>query len=228
MPHDNPAHRPLAAPFCYRLAQRARRMPYPNGFRRPPGDDMTATLKTGGFEYNLATLPQPEPPAAPQLVGSILSATPIPQAKHKEFPMKPRSPNSLDSHIGTRIRMRRLELGISQQKLGESLGVSFQQVQKYEIGVNRVGAGRIQEIAQVLRVDVGFFYQSSPRRTAVGKTGKIDSIMDQFMATKDGLVIAGAFTRIQDANIRRIIASAIGNLGQAFATLNAPPSAKAE
>lgn len=131
--------------------------------------------------------------------------------------MKPRGPSLLDSYIGTRIRIRRLEVGLSQQQLGEALGVSFQQIQKYERGINRVGAGRVQEIAQVLRVEVGFFFQSAPIR-GEAKSNKIDPSMDQFMVTKDALVIASAFTRIKDANIRHIIASAVGKLSQTLAT----------
>lgn len=69
-----------------------------------------------------------------------------------------RRPSSLDVYVGTRMRMRRLELGMSQEKLGEVLGLTFQQVQKYEKGVNRIGAGRLYELAHALGVSVGYFY----------------------------------------------------------------------
>ena len=70
----------------------------------------------------------------------------------------------VDGHVGRRIRERRLALGISQEKLGNALGISFQQIQKYEVGTNRVAAGRLWDIAKVLEVDVGYFFEGIERR----------------------------------------------------------------
>ena len=76
-----------------------------------------------------------------------------------------RSPNPVDKHVGNRVRMRRLMLGISQQNLGGALGVSFQQVQKYENGANRIGASRLQQISDILEVPAAFFFEGAPNCT---------------------------------------------------------------
>src|ERR1700676_1071525 len=110
--------------------------------------------------------------------------------------MKQRSAGKPDIELGKRIRLRRVEQRISQAELGEQLGVSFQQIQKYEKGVNRVGAGRLVQLAKSLDCEVGFFLPASSDRP------KASSVLDEFMTTKDGLTIAQAFGRIADENIR--------------------------
>jgi transcriptional regulator with XRE-family HTH domain len=120
---------------------------------------------------------------------------------------KPRRPDPVDAHIGARIRMRRLELGISQTALGDHLRLTFQQIQKYEKGTNRVGGSRMAQIASMLGVEVAYFY---PAQDAKGPP--VVSEMDKFLATKDGLVIARAFVRIADPEVRRIIAGFIDQL----------------
>ena len=121
----------------------------------------------------------------------------------------------MDIHIGSRIRMRRNQLGMSQEKLAEGLGLTFQQVQKYEKGMNRVGGSRMAAIAELLGVDVGFFYLNAPG--ASGSHTLADSTMDDFMASKDGLIIAEAFVQIVDPDVRRAVATAIGMIGRALA-----------
>ena len=76
-----------------------------------------------------------------------------------------KKPNPIDIHVGSRIRLRRTMLGMSQEKLGESLGITFQQIQKYEKGTNRVGASRLQNIASILNVPVSFFFDDAPAST---------------------------------------------------------------
>ena len=76
-------------------------------------------------------------------------------------------PNPIDVHVGSRVRLRRNMLGLSQEKLGDALGLTFQQVQKYEKGINRVGAARLQQIAEVLGVDISFFYDGDGKEPAV-------------------------------------------------------------
>jgi transcriptional regulator with XRE-family HTH domain len=76
--------------------------------------------------------------------------------------MVKRTTNPVDKHVGSRIRMRRIMLGMSQEKLSDGLGLTFQQVQKYEKGVNRIGAGRLQHISQLLQVPVPFFFEGAP------------------------------------------------------------------
>jgi transcriptional regulator with XRE-family HTH domain len=117
--------------------------------------------------------------------------------------MAKKSPNAFDRQIGVRVRMRRLTLDMSQQKLAADLGVSFQQVQKYEKGVNRVGAGRLQQIADLLQVPITFFHEDFPtaRRT---KSALPASIAD-FLGSSDGLALAQAFVGIRDARQRRCL-----------------------
>ena len=76
--------------------------------------------------------------------------------------MAKKAPNPVDRHVGGRVRMRRMMLAMSQEKLGESLGLTFQQVQKYEKGTNRIGASRLQQISQILQVPVSFFFEDAP------------------------------------------------------------------
>jgi transcriptional regulator with XRE-family HTH domain len=126
-------------------------------------------------------------------------------------PAKPRSPNTVDQHIGSRIRQRRNELHLSQEKLAEAMGISFQQVQKYEKGTNRVAGSRMVQIAVLLKADIDFFYPAK----ANGQR-PVASIMDGFLASKDGVVIAEAFVRIKDPQVRHIIASSIARLAGAL------------
>lgn len=128
-----------------------------------------------------------------------------------------KSPDPIDRHIGARIRMRRNQLGISQSALGEHLGLTFQQVQKYEKGMNRVGGSRMAQIAGHLQVEVGFFYQGAPGTDTAQPLGMVNSTMDEFMASKDGLIIAEAFVQITDPIIRHAVADAIGQIGRALA-----------
>jgi transcriptional regulator with XRE-family HTH domain len=103
-----------------------------------------------------------------------------------------RSATSIDAHIGTRIRMRRVERKLSQSELGDAVGVSFQQIQKYEKGTNRVGSGRLQLIANVLEAKVSFFYEGQP-----GERGASDTAaMTAFMTSPYGAAIAEAFNRL--------------------------------
>src|SRR5436190_20886443 len=107
-----------------------------------------------------------------------------------------KSPNSVDTHVGARIRMRRLMLALSQTQLGDALGLTFQQVQKYENGSNRVGAGRLQHIASILRVPVCFFFEETPiNRSELAQILDAPSpeFVAAFISTTDGLKIARAF-----------------------------------
>ena len=123
-----------------------------------------------------------------------------------------RRANPMDVHVGTRVRLRRMLLGMSQEKLGEHLGLTFQQVQKYEKGVNRVGASRLFDLAKVLGVPVQFFYDEAP----VGVHGSVapmmgfaeqpsESYVVEFLGTREGLELNKAFARIKDPKVRRSI-----------------------
>src|ERR1700760_4995215 len=122
--------------------------------------------------------------------------------------MSTKAPNPVDRYVGSRGRMRRIMLGISKEKLGEALGLTSQQVQKYEKGTNRVGASRIEQIAEILQVPVSFLFEGSPTATAnaEGNTaGPSPSYVSDFLATSEGLALTRAFTRINDAKLRRSI-----------------------
>jgi transcriptional regulator with XRE-family HTH domain len=126
--------------------------------------------------------------------------------------MKPKSINSTDQHVGSRVRMRRMMLGMTQADLSEAIGVTFQQVQKYEKGTNRVSASRLQHISHVLQVPVSFFFED-----ADGSSPRHDAPPDEithFMATADGLALAKAFMRIRNIEVRRRIAALVAEIEQ--------------
>jgi transcriptional regulator with XRE-family HTH domain len=119
-------------------------------------------------------------------------------------------PNPTDKHVGSRVRMRRMMLGMSQEKLGDALGLTFQQVQKYEKGTNRIGASRLQQISHVLQVPVEFFFEGGPS-AQLGSRGEgmsdapSPAYVADFLATSDGLALTKAFMRIEDPKLRRRI-----------------------
>ena len=124
--------------------------------------------------------------------------------------MAKKAPNPIDKHVGARVRMRRMMLGMSQEKLGNSLGLTFQQVQKYEKGTNRIGASRLQQISHILQVPVSFFFEGAPVvATAQRVEGMIEApspaYVSDFLATSDGLALTKAFMRISDTKLRRRI-----------------------
>ena len=122
--------------------------------------------------------------------------------------MSTKAPNPVDKYVGSRVRMRRIMLGMSQEKLGEALGLTFQQVQKYEKGTNRVGASRIQQISEILRVPVSFLFEGGPSGTANAEDfseGTSPAYVSDFLATSEGLALTRAFTRISDDKLRRSI-----------------------
>ncbi|MBN8979870.1 MAG: helix-turn-helix domain-containing protein [Rhizobiales bacterium] len=122
--------------------------------------------------------------------------------------MTAKAPNPVDKYVGSRVRMRRIMLGMSQEKLGDSLGLTFQQVQKYEKGTNRIGASRLQQIAEILQVPVSFLFEGGPAGAiADGGMGEAPSpaYVSDFLATSEGLALARAFTSIADPKLRRSI-----------------------
>ena len=118
-----------------------------------------------------------------------------------------KKPNPTDTHVGSRIRLRRNMLGMSQEKLGDMLGITFQQVQKYEKGTNRVGASRLQAISQILQVPVSFFFEDvssaePARQGGLAEAGGPAPALD-FCSSAEGLQLNRAFVRIGDAKVRR-------------------------
>jgi transcriptional regulator with XRE-family HTH domain len=120
--------------------------------------------------------------------------------------MAKKAPNPIDKHVGSRVRMRRMMLAMSQEKLGAALGLTFQQVQKYEKGTNRIGASRLQQISLILEVPVSFFFEGAPTdRPAVSGEAPSPTYVTDFLATTDGLTLVKAFMRIPNPRLRRRI-----------------------
>src|SRR5262252_5819650 len=114
-----------------------------------------------------------------------------------------KAPSPIDKHVGSRVRMRRIMLAMSQEKLGAALGLTFQQVQKYEKGTNRIGASRLQQISHILQVPVAFFFEGLPNELAPSALSVAQ--IDDFISDSDGLRLIRAFMRIDNAALRRRI-----------------------
>lgn len=138
-------------------------------------------------------------------------------------------PSPIDVHVGSRIRLRRTLLGMSQERLGEALGLTFQQVQKYERGVNRVGASRLFDLSRVLDVPISFFFDDMPeslastygsqinRRTS-GFSDMQDSFTDDALNRRETLELVRAYYRITDPAVRKRVFDLIKSMGPAEAS----------
>ena len=124
-------------------------------------------------------------------------------------------PNSIDIHVGSRLRMRRMMLGMSQEKLGEAFGLTFQQVQKYEKGANRMGASRLQQAAQILGVSVPFFFEGAPGGHVEGGDTLSPAYIDDFVSSEDGLRLIKAFMRIARPAVRYRIVNVVQEMAAA-------------
>ncbi len=133
-----------------------------------------------------------------------------------------RRANPLDLHVGSRVRLQRMLLGMSQEKLGEQLGLTFQQIQKYEKGINRIGASRLYELARVLGVNVQFFYEDAPGtageyRSQPNSAGGLaergaDRYVVDFLSSREGVELNKAFVKISDPKVRRSIVDLVRTL----------------
>jgi transcriptional regulator with XRE-family HTH domain len=125
-----------------------------------------------------------------------------------DLAMDKKIPHLTDKHVGSRMRMRRMMLGMSQGKLGDALGITFQQVQKYEKGANRISASRLEHIAQLLHAPVQFFFEGAPHGPGqpreIGKASSPDYV-SAFLATAEGPALAKAFMALKDAKLRRSV-----------------------
>ena len=123
--------------------------------------------------------------------------------------MAKKTPNPIDKHVGSRVRMRRMMLSMSQEKLGDALGLTFQQVQKYEKGTNRIGASRLQQISNILQVPVSFFFEGAPHLPGHHASGMGEApspaYVSDFLATSDGLSLTKSFMKIKSGKLRRRI-----------------------
>lgn len=133
-----------------------------------------------------------------------------------------KQPNPIDVHVGSRLKLRRTMMGMTQEKLGDALGVSFQQVQKYEKGANRIGASRLQEIARILDVPVSFFFEDAKQaveppaaRVEFGFAEDVGTFDGPRGSSSEAHALAKAFTRIADARIRRRVIDLVETLADA-------------
>ena len=130
--------------------------------------------------------------------------------------MERRTPNPIDVHVGNRVRMRRMLIGMSQEKLGERLGLTFQQVQKYEKGSNRISASRLYQMSEILGVPVQFFFEELPQAASLEAGGfsapaSEAPVMD-FLSSSEGIQLNRAFARVDDAMLRRRIVDLVKSI----------------
>ena len=131
--------------------------------------------------------------------------------------MVTKSPNPVDRHVGTRVRMRRMMVGMSQEKLGEALGITFQQIQKYEKGMNRISASRLQQTSRVLGVPIDYFYEGAPQFGGETAGGFAEDPPPAYMAeltTNDGLNLLKAFASIRSPRVRRRVVDLVRALAE--------------
>ncbi|MEZ5828426.1 MAG: helix-turn-helix transcriptional regulator [Hyphomicrobiales bacterium] len=124
--------------------------------------------------------------------------------------MAGKKPNPVDAHVGSRVRLRRMLLGMSQERLGDSMGLTFQQVQKYEKGVNRIGASRLFQISKILDVPVQFFFEEAPYAGEAGTSRGLaesdsEGFILEFLNSREGLELNRAFVKIADAKVRKSV-----------------------
>lgn len=136
--------------------------------------------------------------------------------------MAEKKPNPIDTHVGGRVRLRRMLIGMSQEKLGDRMNLTFQQIQKYEKGVNRIGASRLFQLAQVLEVPVQFFFDGAPTDEhaagIVNSDADADAFIFEFLNSREGLELNRAFVKISDAKVRRSVVELVRSLGASETT----------
>jgi transcriptional regulator with XRE-family HTH domain len=123
--------------------------------------------------------------------------------------------NPTDQYVGSRVRMRRLMVGKSQEALGDAVGITFQQIQKYEKGTNRISASRLQQFAQIMQVPVAFFFEGAPLARgskSAGTPAPMPDYVSAFVASTDGLALTAAYTKIKDARLRQLIVDLVRRL----------------
>jgi transcriptional regulator with XRE-family HTH domain len=139
----------------------------------------------------------------------------------EKFESPGRKPNPMDIHVGSRVRLRRMVIGMSQEKLGEKMGLTFQQIQKYEKGTNRIGASRLHQLSQIMDVPVGFFFEDAPahaNRHMAAAPGfaesKTEAFLLDFLNSRDGLELNRAFVKITDPKVRKRVVELVRALSE--------------
>lgn len=129
--------------------------------------------------------------------------------------MAKKQANPIDAQVGNRVRLRRMLIGMSQERLGELLGLTFQQVQKYEKGVNRIGAGRLFEVSRILGVGIDYFYEGVNSQLAGGfsENGTSPPVME-FVSSGEGLQLSLAFMKIKDPKLRKRVLDLVKQMSE--------------
>ena len=127
--------------------------------------------------------------------------------------MPKKQANPIDIQVGNRVRIRRMLIGMSQERLGDLLGLTFQQVQKYEKGVNRIGAGRLFEVSRILNVPIDFFYEGVSTQPGAGELESAPPVME-FVSSGEGLQLSLAFMKIKDAKVRKRVLDLVKSLAE--------------
>jgi transcriptional regulator with XRE-family HTH domain len=130
-----------------------------------------------------------------------------------------RKPNPVDVHVGSRVRYRRMIVGMSQEKLGEKMNLTFQQIQKYEKGTNRIGASRLFQLSKILDVPVGYFFEdafpsSAPANVHGLHEPEQETFLLDFLNSREGLDLNRAFAKIQDSKVRRRVIDLVRALSE--------------
>ncbi len=134
--------------------------------------------------------------------------------------MKAKSTNAIDGYVGERVRLRRKMLGMSQARLAEALGITFQQIQKYEKGINRIGASRLLRMAEIFGVTVGYFFENGIVSAGEDVNRPETDAVAAFMASKEGLALGKAFIAIEDPNVRQKLLALTRSLGSSGIVIN--------
>jgi transcriptional regulator with XRE-family HTH domain len=153
-----------------------------------------------------------------------------------KFDSPGRKPNPMDIHVGSRVRLRRMVIGMSQEKLGEKMGLTFQQIQKYEKGTNRIGASRLHQLSMIMDVPVGFFFEDAPHHVANRHLGagagfaesKTEAFLLDFLNSRDGLELNRAFVKITDPKVRKRVVELVRALSEEAVVETDMPAARSE
>ena len=128
--------------------------------------------------------------------------------------MPKKQANPIDGQVGNRVRLRRMLIGMSQERLGELLGLTFQQVQKYEKGVNRIGAGRLFEVARILGVPIDYFYEGASTQIAGPSENEASPPVMEFVSSGEGLQLSLAFMKIKDPKLRKRVLDLVKQMAE--------------
>ena len=132
-----------------------------------------------------------------------------------------KKPNPIDIHVGSRVRLRRMLVGMSQEKLGVQMGLTFQQIQKYEKGTNRIGASRLYQISRILGVPVQFFFEEAPMEMNMAASAggsfqetKSEAFIMEFLNSREGLELNRAFVKIADTKQRKRVVDLVRSMAE--------------